>query len=161
MEFMIKKLMLICVEVMDVVNVVLDGIDVVMFLGEMVNGDYLVEMVKLMVEVCLGVEIMLSINIFCYCMEGIFMYVDEVVVMFVMYIVNYLEGVFVIIVLIYLGEIVKLMSCISLGLLIFVLLCNLCVLNCIVLYCGVIFVFYDEESCIIDGVKKVLVLLKE
>lgn len=46
---MIKNLCLICVEVGDVVNVIMDGIDVVMFFGEIVKGKYLVEVVKIMV----------------------------------------------------------------------------------------------------------------
>lgn len=62
MELMISNFMLICVEVMDVVNVVFDGIDVVMLLGEMVVGKYLVEIVKVMVEVCIGVEKMIELN---------------------------------------------------------------------------------------------------
>lgn len=56
MELMIDNLMLICVEVMDVVNVVLDGIDVVMLFVEIVVGDYFEEIVVIMVCVCLGVE---------------------------------------------------------------------------------------------------------
>lgn len=36
-------------EVFDVVNVVFDGIDVIMLFGEFVNGDYLVEVVLIMV----------------------------------------------------------------------------------------------------------------
>lgn len=48
-EIMIDKLCVICLEVFDVFNVVIDGIDVIMFLGELVNGKYLVELVCIMV----------------------------------------------------------------------------------------------------------------
>lgn len=45
MELMIENLLLICVEVLDVVNVVIDGIDVIMFFVELVVGCYFVEIV--------------------------------------------------------------------------------------------------------------------
>lgn len=48
-EIMIEKLCVICLEVLDVFNVVIDGIDVIMFLGEFVNGKYLFELVIIMV----------------------------------------------------------------------------------------------------------------
>lgn len=51
-DFMIKNLCFICVEVGDVVNVILDGIDVVMLFGESVKGKYLLEFVIIMVIIC-------------------------------------------------------------------------------------------------------------
>lgn len=69
MELMIDSFMFICVEVMDVVNVVLDGIDVVMFLVEIVVGNFFIEIVVVMVCVCEGVEIYFSVKIFKYCMD--------------------------------------------------------------------------------------------
>lgn len=45
------------VEVIDVVNVIFDGIDVVMFFEEMVVGKYLVEIVKMMVRIVKIIEV--------------------------------------------------------------------------------------------------------
>lgn len=149
MELMIINLMLMCVEVMDVVNVVLDGIDVVMLFVEIVVGQYLLEIVVVMVCVCLGVEKILSINVFKYCLDVQFDNVEEVIVMLVMYVVNYLKGVMVIIIMIELGCIVLMIFCISFGLLIFVMLCYECMLNLIVFYCGVMLVYFDSVN---DGV---------
>lgn len=149
MELMIINLMLMCVEVMDVVNVVLDGIDVVMLFVEIVVGQYLLEIVVVMVCVCLGVEKILSINVFKYCLDVQFDNVEEVIVMLVMYVVNYLKGVMVIIIMIELGCIVLMTFCISSGLLIFVMLCYECMLNLIVFYCGVMLVYFDSVN---DGV---------
>lgn len=149
MELMIINLMLMCVEVMDVVNVVLDGIDVVMLFVEIVVGQYLLEIVVVMVCVCLGVEKILSINVFKYCLDVQFDNVEEVIVMLVMYVVNYLKGVMVIIIMIELGCIVLMIFCISFGLLIFVMLRYECTLNLIVFYCGVTLVYFDSVN---DGV---------
>lgn len=159
MELMIINLMLMCVEVMDVVNVVLDGIDVVMLFVEIVVGQYLLEIVVVMVCVCLGVEKILSINVFKYCLDVQFDNVEEVIVMLVMYVVNYLKGVMVIIIMIELGCIVLMIFCISFGLLIFVMLCYECMLNLIVFYCGVMLVYFDSVNDGVAAVSEVVNLL--
>lgn len=159
MELMIINLMLMCVEVMDVVNVVLDGIDVVMLFVEIVVGQYLLEIVAVMVCVCLGVEKILSINVFKYCLDVQFDNVEEVIVMLVMYAVNYLKGVMVIIIMIELGCIVLMIFCISFGLLIFVMLCYECMLNLIVFYCGVMLVYFDSVNDGVAAVSEVVNLL--
>lgn len=161
MESMIKKPMPTRAEVMDVANAVLDGTDAVMLSGETANGDYPVETVKSMAEVCLGAEAMPSINISRHRMEGTFTHVDEATAMSAMYTANHLEGVSAIIALTHSGETAKLMSRISSGLPIFALSRNPRALNRTALYRGVTPVFYDEESRTIDGAKKALALLKE
>lgn len=47
-ELMMEYLCLMCVELFDVVNVVFDGVDVLMFLGESVVGSFFVEVVGMM-----------------------------------------------------------------------------------------------------------------
>ena len=161
MESMIKKPLPTRAEVMDVANAVLDGTDAVMLSGETANGDYPIETVKSMAEVCLGAESMPSINISRHRMEGKFTQVDEATAMSAMYTANHLEGVSAIIALTHSGETAKLMSRISSGLPIYALSRNQRALNRCALYRGVTPVFYDEESRTIDGAKKGLAMLKE
>ena len=161
MESMIKKPLPTRAEVMDVANAVLDGTDAVMLSGETANGDYPIETVKSMAEVCLGAESMPSINISRHRMEGKFTEIDEATAMSAMYTANHLEGVSAIIALTHSGETAKLMSRISSGLPIYALSRNQRALNRCALYRGVTPVFYDEESRTIDGAKKGLAMLKE
>lgn len=56
---MIKNLRFIRVEVNDVVNVILDGIDVVMFLGEIVKGKYLLVVVEVMNKIVKKVDVII------------------------------------------------------------------------------------------------------
>uniref|UniRef100_UPI00359F5B9C pyruvate kinase n=1 Tax=Glaesserella sp. TaxID=2094731 RepID=UPI00359F5B9C len=161
MESMIKKPMPTRAEVMDVANAVLDGTDAVMLSGETANGDYPVETVRSMAEVCLGAETMPSINVSRHRMEDKFTTVDEAVAMSAMYTANHLEGVSAIIALTNSGETAKLMSRISSGLPIYALSRNEKALNRCALYRGVTPVYYDQDSRTIDGAKKALSLLKE
>ena len=161
MESMIKKPLPTRAEVMDVANAVLDGTDAVMLSGETANGDYPIETVKSMAEVCLGAESMPSINISRHRMEGKFTEIDEATAMSAMSTANHLEGVSAIIALTHSGETAKLMSRISSGLPIYALSRNQRALNRCALYRGVTPVFYDEESRTIDGAKKGLAMLKE
>lgn len=161
MESMIKKPMPTRAEVMDVANAVLDGTDAVMLSGETANGDYPVETVKSMAEVCLGAEEMPSINISRHRLDGSFKAIDEATAMSAMYTANHLEGVTAIIALTQSGETAKLMSRISSGLPIYALSRNEKALNRCALYRGVTPAFYDEESRTIDGAKKALAMLKE
>ena len=155
MESMIKKPLPTRAEVMDVANAVLDGTDAVMLSGETANGDYPIETVKSMAEVCLGAESMPSINISRHRMEGKFTEIDEATAMSAMYTANHLEGVSAIIALTHSGETAKLMSRISSGLPIYALSRNQRALNRCALYRGVTPVFYDEESRTIDGAKRI------
>ena len=161
MESMIKKPMPTRAEVMDVANAVLDGTDAVMLSGETANGDYPVETVKSMAEVCLGAETMPSINVSRHRMEDKFSTVEEAVAMSAMYTANHMDGVSAIIASTHSGETAKLMSRISSGLPIYALSRNEKALNRAALYRGVTPVFYDLDSRTIDGAKKALALLKE
>lgn len=161
MESMIKKPMPTRAEVMDVANAVLDGTDAVMLSGETANGDYPVETVKSMAEVCLGAETMPSINISRHRMDAKFSTVEEAVAMSAMYTANHMEGVSAIIALTHSGQTAKLMSRISSGLPIYALSRNERALNRCALYRGVTPVFYDQDSRTIEGAKKALSVLKE
>lgn len=145
MELMIYVLVLICVEVLDVVNVVFDGIDVVMLLVEMVVGKYLVVMIEMMVVVCVEVEKFEEVELDKDFFDWMFMWIDQLIVMGVLFIVYYL-GVKVIVVLIELGVIVLWMLCYYMYVLIFVLM--LCVgSECMmVLYCNVMLLYVDFNS---------------
>ncbi|QLB41179.1 MULTISPECIES: pyruvate kinase [Mannheimia] len=161
MESMIKKPMPTRAEVMDVANAVLDGTDAVMLSGETANGDYPVETVRSMVEVCLGAETMPSINISRHRMEDRFKSIDEAVAMSAMYTANHLEGVSAIVSLTQSGETAKLMSRISSGLPIYALSRNPKALNLCALYRGVTPVLYNEESRTMEGAKRAIAQLKE
>lgn len=161
MESMIKKPMPTRAEVMDVANAVLDGTDAVMLSGETANGDYPVETVKSMADVCLGAETMPSINISRHRMEGTFKSIEEAVAMSAMYTANHLEGVSAIISLTHSGETAKLTSRISSGLPIYAMSRNQKALNLCALYRGVTPVYYNEDSRTMDGAKKAISLLKE
>lgn len=149
MELMIINSMSTRVEVMDVVNVVLDGIDVVMLFVEIVVGQYSLEIVVVMARVCLGAEKISSINVFKYRLDVQFDNVEEVIVMLVMYVVNYLKGVTAIIIMIESGRIALMIFRISFGLLIFVMSRYERTLNLIVFYRGVTSVYFDSVN---DGV---------
>ncbi|STY64679.1 Pyruvate kinase II [Mannheimia haemolytica] len=161
MESMIKKPMPTRAEVMDVANAVLDGTDAVMLSGETANGDYPVETVKSMAEVCLGAETMPSINISRHRMEGTFKSIEEAVAMSAMYTANHLEGVSAIISLTHSGETAKLTSRISSGLPIYAMSRNQKALNLCALYRGVTPVYYNEDSRTMEGAKKAIAQLKE
>lgn len=161
MESMIKKPMPTRAEVMDVANAVLDGTDAVMLSGETANGDYPVETVKSMADICLGAETMPSINVSRHRMENKFTAVEEAVAMSAMYTANHMEGVSAIIALTQSGETAKLMSRISSGLPIYALSRNEQALNRSALYRGVTPVYYDQDSRTIEGAKKAIALLKE
>ncbi len=146
MESMITAPMPTRAEVMDVANAVLDGTDAVMLSGETAAGDYPVETVQAMAEVCLGAETHPSINVSNHRMSYTFASVDETIAMSTMYAANHLEGVKAIVALTESGTTPLLMSRISTGLPIYALSKHNKTLNYCALYRGVTPVYFDSGS---------------
>ncbi|ART81441.1 pyruvate kinase [Oceanisphaera profunda] len=119
MESMISAPLPTRAEVMDVANAVLDGTDAVMLSAETAAGDFPIETVKAMAEVCLGAEKHPSINVSNHRMNFTFTSVEETIAMSTMYAANHLQGVKAIVALTHSGTTPLLLSRISSGLPIF------------------------------------------
>ncbi|MEL0638862.1 pyruvate kinase [Marinomonas sp. TI.3.20] len=161
MESMISSPMPTRAEVMDVANSVLDGTDAVMLSAETAVGDYPVETVASMAEVCLGAEKMPSINISAHRLNHTFTSIEEAVALSTMYAANHLEGVKAIVALTASGSTALTMSRISSGLPIFALSNNENTLNNAALYRGVTPVFFQHDCTGLDIVTQAVAALKE
>lgn len=137
MESMVSSPMPTRAEVMDVANAVLDGTDAVMLSGETAAGDYPVETVKAMSDVCLGAEKHPSINVSNHRMNYTFDDPGEALAMTTMFAANHTEGVKAIVALTESGSTPLLMSRLSSGLPIYALSSNQHTLNYCALYRGV------------------------
>ncbi|RJG42216.1 pyruvate kinase [Motilimonas pumila] len=137
MESMISAPMPTRAEVMDVANAVLDGTDAVMLSGETAAGDFPVETVTAMAEVCTGAEAHPSINVSNHRINYKFSSIEETIAMSTMYAANHLEGVKAIVALTESGTTPKLMSRISSGLPIYALSRSQKTLSLCALYRGV------------------------
>lgn len=137
MESMISAPMPTRAEVMDVANAVLDGTDAVMLSGETAAGDYPVETVKAMSEVCLGAEKHPSINVSNHRINYTFDNIGEALAMTAMFAANHTEGIKAIVTLTETGSTPLLMSRLSSGLPIYALSSNSKTLNYCALYRGV------------------------
>ncbi len=146
MESMINSPMPTRAEVMDVANAVLDGTDAVMLSGETAAGQYPVETVKSMAEVCLGAEKMSEASLSTYRLERTFETAEETVAMATMYSANHMDGVKAMIALTESGRTALIMSRLSSGLPIFALSRNESTLNRAALYRGVT-PFYFDAKC--------------
>ena len=146
MESMISAPMPTRAEVMDVANAVLDGTDAVMLSGETAAGDYPVETVKAMSEVCLGAEKHPSINISKNRMNYMFNDPTEALAMTTMFAANHTMGIKAIISLTASGTTPLLMSRLSSGLPIFALSSNTQTLNYCALYRGVIPINFNSTT---------------
>ncbi|MEH6650492.1 MAG: pyruvate kinase [Motiliproteus sp.] len=162
MESMISSPMPTRAEVMDVANAVLDGTDAVMLSGETAMGDYPVETVRAMADVCSGAEKHPSVNVSKHRLDKTFTDITETVAMATMYAANHLEGVKAIISLTESGQTPLLLSRISSGLPIFALSGNVDTLNRVSLYRGVKPVRFDYWNDDIATVtEKAIELLKQ
>lgn len=91
MESMIKNPMPTRAEVMDVSNAVLDGTDAVMLSAETAAGDYPIETVRAMSDVCLGAEG--EVQKSGYRAERTFTNAEETIAVSSMFAANHLEGI--------------------------------------------------------------------
>jgi pyruvate kinase len=146
MESMISAPMPTRAEVMDVSNAVLDGTDAVMLSGETAAGDYPVETVKAMSEVCLGAEKHPSINVSNNRMNCTFDNTSEALAMTTMFAANHTNGIKAIVALTESGTTPLLMSRLSSGLPIFALSNNPHTLSYCALYRGVTPIKFNSSS---------------
>lgn len=146
MESMIKAPMPTRAEVMDVANAVLDGTDAVMLSAETAAGDFPIETVTAMANVCLGAEKHPSVNVSNHRMTHTFDTVEETVAMSTMYAANHMQGVKGIIAMTESGTTPLLMSRLSSGLPIFALSRHQQTLNWCSLYRGVTPVYFDADE---------------
>ncbi|WP_028863002.1 pyruvate kinase [Psychromonas aquimarina] len=121
MESMVSAPMPTRAEVMDVANAVLDGTDAVMLSGETAAGDYPVETVKAMSDVCIGAEKHPSINVSNHRINYTFDDPSEALAMTTMFAANHTVGVKAIVALTESGTTPLLMSRLSSGLPIYAL----------------------------------------
>ena len=137
MESMISSPMPTRAEVMDVSNAVLDGTDAVMLSAETAAGDFPVETVQAMANVCLGAEKHPTVLISKHRMEDEFDNVSETAAMATMYAANHMKGIKAIVALTESGGMARLLSRISSGLPIFALSRHEKTLNRCALFRGV------------------------
>ncbi|KLV10780.1 MULTISPECIES: pyruvate kinase [Photobacterium] len=162
MESMITSPMPTRAEVMDVANAVLDGTDAVMLSAETAAGDFPVETVTAMANVCLGAEKEPSINISNHRMTRTFDCAEETIAMSTMYAANHMQGVKAMIAMTESGRTPLMMSRISSGLPIFAMSRNESTLNRAALYRGVTPVYFDRDSDAgLEAAKHAVAVLKE
>ncbi len=146
MESMIKAPLPTRAEVMDVANAVLDGTDAVMLSAETAAGDFPIETVTAMANVCLGAEKHPSINVSNHRMNYTFNSVEETIAMTTMYAANHMAGVKGIVAMTESGTTPLLMSRLSSGLPIFALSRHQQTLNWASLYRGVTPIDFDADE---------------
>jgi len=146
MESMIKAPLPTRAEVMDVANAVLDGTDAVMLSAETAAGDFPIETVTAMANVCLGAEKHPSINVSNHRMNYTFNSVEETIAMTTMYAANHMAGVKGIVAMTESGTTPLLMSRLSSGLPIFALSRHQQTLNWASLYRGVTPILFDADE---------------
>lgn len=146
MESMVSAPMPTRAEVMDVANAVLDGTDAVMLSGETAAGDFPVETVQAMSEVCIGAEKHPSINVSNHRINHTFDNPAEALAMTTMFAANHTVGVKAIVALTESGTTPLLMSRLSSGLPIYALSSNQQTLSYCALYRGVTPVKFNSTT---------------
>ncbi len=141
MESMIKSPMPTRAEVMDVSNAVLDGTDAVMLSAETAAGDFPVETVRAMSNVCHGAE--LSIQRSGYRAERTFETAEETVAITSMFAANHLRGIHGLIAFTDTGRLPLLMSRIRSGLPIYAFSRYEHAVRCMNMYRGVFPFLFD------------------
>ena len=159
MESMVSAPMPARAEVMDVANAVLDGTDAVMLSGETAAGDYPVETVKAMSEVCYGAEKHPSINVTNNRMHCNFDDPSEALAMTTMFAANHTNNVKAIVAFTKTGTTPLLMSRLSSGLPIYALSSSQQTLSYCALYRGVTPVKFNAKSD--DFIADALQVLKD
>ncbi|MFW2403542.1 MAG: pyruvate kinase [Gammaproteobacteria bacterium] len=146
MESMISSQMPTRAEVSDVANAVMDGTDAVMLSAETAVGEYPVQAVASMAEVCVGAESyhQTASRVSRHRMDDRFEHVDEAIAMAVMYTANHME-VKAIIAMTESGATVKWMSRIRSDIPIFAFTPNEATLCRVALYRGVMPVAYSSQ----------------
>ncbi|MFA0569747.1 MAG: pyruvate kinase [Vibrio gallaecicus] len=146
MESMMSAPMPTRAEVMDVANAVLDGTDAVMLSGETAAGDYPIETVKSMAEVCVGAEKMASVNQSNYRIDRTFVTAEETVSMATIYSANHMEGIKGVVTLTESGRTALMMSRLSADMPIYALSRNEETLNRCALYRGVTPIYFETDE---------------
>ena len=137
MESMISSPLPTRAEVMDVSNAVLDGTDAVMLSAETAAGDFPVETVKAMANVCRGAEAHPSVQSSKHRLDAEFNDISETTAMVTMYAANHMQGVKAIVALTESGGMARLLSRITSGLPIFAMSRHQKTLDTCALYRGV------------------------
>jgi pyruvate kinase len=146
METMIKSPMPTRAEVFDVANAILDGTDAVMLSAETAAGDFPIEVVKAMTEICQGAERHQSARPTVTSITKRSERIDETIARSAMYTANHLVGVKAIICLTESGSTPRWMSRIRSGLPIYALTRNDRTMRRMALYRGVEAMFFDATA---------------
>lgn len=154
MESMIDNPFPTRAEVFDVANAVLDGTDAVMCSAETAAGDYPVETVKAMNDVCLGAEKHPLTTQSRHRVNTEFHRIDEAIAMSVMYTANHLKGVKAIVCMTESGSTPRWMSRISSGMPIYAMTRQELTQRKCALYRGVEAIAFDVSAGPIEQVNK-------
>lgn len=157
MESMIDNPFPTRAEVFDVANAVLDGTDAVMCSAETAAGEYPVETVKVMHDVCLGAEKHPLTTRSKHRVDHAFHRVDETIAMSVMYAANHLKGVKAILCMTESGSTPLWMSRISSGMPIYAMTAHDTTRRKTALYRGVEPIPFDVSAAPIDQVNRLAV----
>lgn len=161
MESMISRSIPTRAETMDVANSVLDGTDAVMLSAETAIGQYPIETVTTMANICLGAEKVLNTNYSkLYKQRKYTQTIEETIAASAIHIANYSKIIKAVILITDISQSVLLMSRINSKVPIFALSQNIHTLNMITLYKGVIPIYFCQTDNNITNAKDASNLLK-